>query len=194
MVIGNPAFMNCQRETSTPILFPVSTTMTLAAAPRIVAFPASVELVTNANQRLLLPMPATKGESNMTAGTLLIRLERMAQNPVSPGMLVSPKQLLDWNAFIISARRPEVSTPLSTTKRPTKNDKQRPVDLAQHLYRLNRAVEEGKEHEDERPTDESHHGQWQVDVRRENEPDEHQRQRTQDKVDGAVHRLGGRSP
>ncbi len=84
------AFMNCHRETSTPILLPVSTTITFAAAPRIVALPANVGLVTRASHRLLLPTLATNGERSMTAGTLLIRLDRMAQKAVSPGMLVRP--------------------------------------------------------------------------------------------------------
>lgn len=78
MVTGNPAFTKSRNLTSTPCANAFSTTMTLAAAPKMVAFPASVELDARASQSVLLPATIT-GDRSITAGTLLIRFDSTAE-------------------------------------------------------------------------------------------------------------------
>src|SRR5438128_1944739 len=81
-VTGSPAFMKSFIETVTPSRDATCTTMTLHAAPRIVAFPASVELAASPSQSCVEPLGTTSASSN-TAGTLLIRFERGADRPTN---------------------------------------------------------------------------------------------------------------
>src|SRR2546428_10506597 len=93
--------------------------MTLHAAPRIVAFPARVELAASASHSWVDPCGTTSAKSN-TAGTLLIRFESSAERPTSqarppdrpPTEAVKPP----WMA----AERPDTRTPSRTMNRPTK--------------------------------------------------------------------------
>src|SRR5437867_8438130 len=107
-------------ETVTPSRDATCTTMTLHAAPRIVAFPASVELAASASQSCVERLGTTYASSN-TAGTLLIRFDRSADRPTSqtrppdrpPTVTVKPP----W----IAAESPETRTPSRTMNSPTKN-------------------------------------------------------------------------
>jgi len=58
-VTGRPAFTNSRIETVTPSRDATWTTMTLHAAPRIVAFPARVELAARASQSWVEPCGTT---------------------------------------------------------------------------------------------------------------------------------------
>src|SRR3989442_2240908 len=80
-VTGNRAFTKSLMDTLTPSRDATCTTMTLHAAPRIVAFPASVELAASASQSWVEPC-GNSAKSN-TAGTLLIRFESSAERPTS---------------------------------------------------------------------------------------------------------------
>ena len=73
-VTGSPAMRKSRMRTSTPMLSPFSTTMTLAAAPSTVALPASVDEEARLSHSASFPA-CTAGDSSITAGTLLMRLE-----------------------------------------------------------------------------------------------------------------------
>src|SRR3970282_1219253 len=83
-VTGRPAFTKAFIDTVTPSRAATCTTITLHAAPRIVAFPARVELAARPSQSCVVPpAPWTTSASRRTAGTLLIRFERRAGRPAS---------------------------------------------------------------------------------------------------------------
>src|SRR3989441_9477579 len=81
---GRLAFTKSRIDTVTPAREATCTTITLHAAPRIVAFPARVELVARPDHGWVEPCGTTCA-SNRTAGTLLIRFERRADSPTSQG-------------------------------------------------------------------------------------------------------------
>src|SRR2546427_3631599 len=81
-VTGRPAFTKSRIDTLTPSRDATCTTITLHAAPRIVAFPARVELVARPSQSWVEPCGTTCG-SNRTAGTVLNKVERRADKPTS---------------------------------------------------------------------------------------------------------------
>src|SRR5437879_12160236 len=105
--------------TVTPSRDAAWTTITLHAAPKIVAFPARVELAAKAGQSCVDPCGTTSARRS-TAGTLLIRFERRDDSPTSqtspperpPRAVVNPP----W----IAAESPDARTPPRTTKRPMK--------------------------------------------------------------------------
>src|SRR6267143_85972 len=118
-VTGRPAFMKSFIVTVTPSRDAACTTITLHAAPRIVALPARVELAASASQSCVDPCGTTSARRS-TAGTLLIRFERRDERPTSqttpperpPRAVVNPP----W----IAAESPETRTPPRTRKRPMK--------------------------------------------------------------------------
>src|SRR5205814_2145211 len=73
-VTGRPAFTKSLIVTETPSRDATCTTITLHAAPRIVALPAKVELAASASQSWVEPCGTTSARGK-TAGTLLIRVE-----------------------------------------------------------------------------------------------------------------------
>src|SRR3989442_467832 len=81
---ARPAFTKSGIDTLTPSRDATCTTITLHAAPRIVAFPARVELVARPSHSCVEPCGTTCA-SNRTAGTLLIRFDRSADSPTSQG-------------------------------------------------------------------------------------------------------------
>ena len=120
MVTMNPPLTNCQKVTRTPCFLAPSTTMTFAAAPSMVAFPARVELEAKVNHILSLFRSATKGERRMTAGTLLMRFDNKAVNTVRPDTVAIPPSLTELKPSSISCSTPDVSKPLSRTNSPMK--------------------------------------------------------------------------
>src|SRR5437899_12723275 len=81
-VTGSPAFTKSFIETVTPSRDATCTTMTLHAAPRIVALPARVELAASPSQSCVEPR-GTTGASKRTAGPLLTRVESRPDRPTS---------------------------------------------------------------------------------------------------------------
>src|SRR2546421_11225186 len=82
-VTGRPAFTKSFIDTLTPSRDATCTTITLHAAPRIVAFPARVELAARASHSCVGPWGTTSAQRR-TAGTLLMRVDRRAERPKSP--------------------------------------------------------------------------------------------------------------
>src|SRR3989454_5644890 len=119
-VTGRPAFTKSRIDPVPPSRDATCTTLTLHAAPRIVAFPARVELVARPSQSCVEPRGTTVA-SKRTAGTLLIRFDSSAERPTSQTRPPDWPPTVDVKPPWIAAESPETRTPSSTMKRPTKN-------------------------------------------------------------------------
>src|SRR3989454_7130765 len=119
-VTGSPAFTKSFIETVTPSRDATCTTMTLHAAPRIVALPARVELAASPSQSRVEPRGTTVA-SKRTTGTLLIRFDRSAERPTTQTRPPDWPPTVDVKPPWIAAESPETRTPSRTMKRPTKN-------------------------------------------------------------------------
>jgi len=78
IVIGNPAFKNSRGEKCTPSFFDVSRTITLAAEPKNVKLPASVDALARISHCSMLPFCKRRGVRRITAGTLLTMFDNIA--------------------------------------------------------------------------------------------------------------------
>src|SRR5256712_2105828 len=119
-VTGSPAFTKSFIETVTPSRDATCTTMTLHAAPRIVALPARVELAASPSQSCVEPRGTTVA-SKRTAGTLLIRFDSSAERPTSQTRPPDWPPTVDVKPAWIASESPETRTTSRTMKRPTKN-------------------------------------------------------------------------
>ena len=99
-VTGRPAFTKSFIVTETPSREATCTTITLHAAPKIVALPAKVELAASASQSWVEPCGTTSARSK-TAGTLLIRFERREDRPTSQASPPACPPSADVNVTVI---------------------------------------------------------------------------------------------
>src|SRR5207244_4671433 len=119
-VTGRPAFTKSRIDTLTPSRDATCTTISLHAAPRIVAFPARVELAARASHSCVEPRGTTSAKRS-TAGTLLIRFDRRAERPTSHASPPERPPRADVKPSWIAPLRPDARTPPRTTNRPMKN-------------------------------------------------------------------------
>src|SRR5207245_9668325 len=110
-------------ESPTPSRAAAWTMITFAAAPRIVSFPASVELAARVSQRfrwVAMGAARTIGSRRRTAGTFETRFDSTAVSPESHQTPPPFPPLTNVNVFWIDARTPDRSTPAMTMKSPRK--------------------------------------------------------------------------
>src|SRR2546422_1329541 len=122
-VTGRPARTQSRNEISTPFRVAAWTMITFAAAPRIVAFPASVELAARVSHRvrwLATGAARTTGSRSRTAGTFETRFDRTDVSPESHQTPLPFPPLTNVNVPWIEARTPDRSTPAMTMKSPMK--------------------------------------------------------------------------